>query len=83
MAALEALRKSVGTIRVAGKSVSALLKMADFRLDTLPREIRDLASTELWELVETDLKYEGYVRRQASQNEKLARGGSPADSGRH
>ena len=60
---------------MAGKSVAALLKMADFRLETLPREIRELAAPELWELVETDLKYEGYVRRQAGQNEKLARGG--------
>lgn len=76
MAALEALRKSVETVKVAGKSVSALLKMADFRLETLPPEIRGLASSELWELVETDLKYEGYVRRQAGQNEKLARGGA-------
>lgn len=76
MAALDALRKSVGTVRVAGKSVAALLKMADFRLETLPPEIRELAAPELWELVETDLKYEGYVRRQAGQNEKLARGGA-------
>lgn len=76
MAAVEALRKSVGTVRVAGKSVAALLKMADFRLETLPPEIRELAPPELWELVETDLKYEGYVRRQAGQNEKLARGGA-------
>ena len=76
MAALEALRKSVGTLRVDGKSVSSLMKMADFGLETLPPEIRDLATPELWELVETDLKYEGYVRRQAGQNEKLARGGA-------
>ncbi len=76
MAALEALKKSVGTVRVDGKSVSALMKMADFQLDALPREIRELASPELWELVETDLKYEGYVRRQTGQNEKLARGGA-------
>lgn len=76
MAALEALRKSIETVKVAGKSVAALLKMADFRLETLPPEVRELASPELWELVETDLKYEGYVRRQAGQNEKLARGGA-------
>ncbi len=76
MAALEALRKSIGTARVAGKPVTALLKMADFRLETLPPEIRELGAPELWELVETDLKYEGYVRRQAGQNEKLARGGA-------
>jgi len=76
MAALEALRKTVGTVRVDGKSVSALMKMADFQLEALPGEIRQLASPELWELIATDLKYEGYVRRQTGQNEKLARGGA-------
>lgn len=76
MAALAALRKSVESVRVDGKSVSALIKMADFQLEALPREIRELASPGLWELIATDLKYEGYVRRQTGQNEKLARGGA-------
>ena len=74
MCALEKLRTSVKELRFEGKSVVALLKMADFRLDALPRQIRELAPRELWELVETDLKYEGYVLRQTGQNEKLARG---------
>ena len=76
MSALEGLRKSIQTLRVADKSVAALLKMADFKLAALPAEIRELASPELWELIATDLKYEGYVRRQSGQNEKLARGGA-------
>jgi tRNA uridine 5-carboxymethylaminomethyl modification enzyme len=74
MSALETLRISVKELRVEGKSVAALLKMPEFQLDALPDQIRVLASRELWELVETDLKYEGYVLRQTSQNEKLARG---------
>lgn len=74
MSALDALRDSLPKLKVQGKSVAALLKMPDFKLDTLPADIRKLASPELWELVETDLKYEGYVRRQTGQNEKLARG---------
>ena len=48
--------------------------MGDFQLDALPPQIRELASPEIWELLETDLKYEGYVRRQAGQNDKLTRG---------
>lgn len=76
MAGLKGLKKSVGNLRVDGKTVSALMKMADFQLDALPREIQELASPELWELIATDLKYEGYVRRQTGQNEKLARGGA-------
>jgi tRNA uridine 5-carboxymethylaminomethyl modification enzyme len=74
MCALEKLRTSVRELRFQSKSVAALLKMADFQLDALPSHIRDLAPPELWELVETDLKYEGYVLRQTGQNKKLARG---------
>jgi tRNA uridine 5-carboxymethylaminomethyl modification enzyme len=74
MFALEKLRTSVKELKYDGKSVAALLKMADFQLDALPPRIWEMASPELWELVQTDLKYEGYVRRQTGQNEKLARG---------
>ena len=73
MSALEKLRASVQQLKIQDKSVAALLKMPNFQLDALPRHIRDLAPPELWELVETDLKYEGYVLRQAGQNKKLAR----------
>jgi tRNA uridine 5-carboxymethylaminomethyl modification enzyme len=72
MWAIEKLRASVAQMRVQDKSVAALLKMPDFQLDALPLHIRALAPPELWELVETDLKYEGYVLRQAGQNKKLA-----------
>ena len=72
MAALEKLRNSVHQLRLQDKSVAALLKMPDFCSDALPPHIRELAPPELWELVETDLKYEGYVLRQANQNKKLA-----------
>jgi tRNA uridine 5-carboxymethylaminomethyl modification enzyme len=74
MFVLEKLRSSVQELKYEGKSVAALLKMADFPLDALPPYIRKMAPPELWELVQTDLKYEGYVRRQTGQNEKLARG---------
>ena len=36
-------------------------------------DIRQLAPSELWELVETEVKYEGYVQRQAVQNARLFR----------
>jgi tRNA uridine 5-carboxymethylaminomethyl modification enzyme len=74
MCALEKLRTSVKELRFEGRSVAALLKMADFQLAALPPHIRELAPREMWELVETDLKYEGYVLRQTCQNQKLARG---------
>jgi tRNA uridine 5-carboxymethylaminomethyl modification enzyme len=70
---LEQLRRSANELRIGGKPVAALLKMPEFRLDLLPSDIRSLAPPELWGLVETDLKYEGYVQRQAIQNAKVLR----------
>jgi tRNA uridine 5-carboxymethylaminomethyl modification enzyme len=78
MAQLESLRKKVSETKIDGKALVALLKMPDFRVDTLPIEIRSWAAKELWELAETELKYAGYVERQVRQNEKLSRGGGRA-----
>ena len=71
--ALEKLRRSVREISLDGKQLTSLLKMPEFTLQSLPIEIRNLATHDLWELVETDLKYEGYVNRQSAQNAKLFR----------
>jgi len=73
MKALNELRAAVGESSVDGKPLTALLKMPEFKMQSLPAEIRRLATDDLWELVETDLKYEGYVQRQAVQNAKLFR----------
>jgi tRNA uridine 5-carboxymethylaminomethyl modification enzyme len=73
MKALNKLRESVSDISLDGKSLTSLLKMPEFNLQSLPADIRRIATADLWELVETDLKYEGYVQRQAMQNAKLFR----------
>jgi tRNA uridine 5-carboxymethylaminomethyl modification enzyme len=56
-----------------GVSISQLLKRPDFSVKNLPVEIVSLAPTEIWELVETDFKYEGYAARQSEQNRQLQR----------
>ncbi|MEY2550254.1 MAG: tRNA uridine 5-carboxymethylaminomethyl modification enzyme [Verrucomicrobiota bacterium] len=71
--ALDNLRRSISEISVGGKPLGALLKMPGFHLQALPAPIQDIAPADVWELVETDLKYEGYVQRQSAQNEKLFR----------
>lgn len=73
MEQLDKLRGSIAEIRVEGRPLSALLKTPEFKLESLPDEIQKLAPADLWELVETDLKYEGYIHRQAQQNAKLFR----------
>lgn len=40
---------------------------------SLPQEIRSKFSDEIWQLLENDLKYEGYVQRQEVMIEKTAR----------
>jgi tRNA uridine 5-carboxymethylaminomethyl modification enzyme len=73
MDALEKLRRSVREISIDGKPLMALLKMPELGYQSLPADIQGLAPSDLWELVETDLKYEGYVQRQTVQNARLFR----------
>jgi tRNA uridine 5-carboxymethylaminomethyl modification enzyme len=73
MDALEKLQRAVREISIDGKRLVSLLKMPEFGYQSLPADIQGLAPSDLWELVETDLKYEGYVRRQTVQNARLFR----------
>jgi len=59
--------------KINGVPISQLLKRPDFRAANLPIELVSLASAEIWELVETEFKYEGYAVRQADQNRDIAR----------
>ena len=74
MSRIEILRNATTQVRVEGKTLGALLKMPEFRVEALPAEVQALASPEVWELVGTELKYEGYVQRQSGQNHRLLRG---------
>jgi len=58
--------------KLGGVPLCQLLKRPDFGIVNLPEEIRTLAPAEIWETVGTDVKYEGYVSRQAEQNRKVA-----------
>src|ERR1700758_5234802 len=50
--------------RLEQTRVDQLLRRPDFNLRFLPKELLDDFSLEVWEQVETDSKYEGYIRRQ-------------------
>lgn len=67
------LRQVATGTRLRGTPIYQLLKRPDFTLQNLPEELRSLAPAEIWELIETDWKYEGYTLRQASQNRAIAR----------
>ena len=72
---LERIKLVAMETRLNGVALAQLLKRPDFGIKDLPAEIRELASAEIWELAETDFKYEGYAVRQAEQNDKLSRHG--------
>lgn len=59
--------------KLDGIPISQLLKRPDFSVKNLPAGIASLAPAEIWELVETDFKYEGYAARQSEQNRQLQR----------
>jgi tRNA uridine 5-carboxymethylaminomethyl modification enzyme len=57
--------------KLGGIPICQLFKRQDFGVRDLPSEILCCAPTAIWELVETDFKYEGYAIRQSEQNRKL------------
>src|SRR6266853_2100070 len=71
---LRQARQLVTDTKVGGDHLSQLLKRPDFGIHDIPEDIKRVAPLEIWELVETDLKYEGYASRQTEQNRKLAEG---------
>src|SRR6185312_10176728 len=63
---------AVGT-KLQGTPVSQLLKQPDFDMRSLPTEMLSCVPLSIWELLQTDFKYEGYAARQSEQNQRLDR----------
>jgi tRNA uridine 5-carboxymethylaminomethyl modification enzyme len=62
---------ALGT-KLQGISLLQLLKRQDFTVKNVPPEVLSCAPLSVWELLETDFKYEGYMARQSEQNKQLA-----------
>src|SRR5256886_140336 len=73
MSLLEECRILANSTRWNGTPISQLLKRADFTHADLPPEVRQTAPADIWELLETDIKYEGYTARQAQHNRDLSK----------
>ena len=68
---LEQARLIATGTKLSGIPISQLFKRPDFTVRSLPGEIHSFVPVAIWELVETDFKYEGYATRQSEQNRKL------------
>jgi tRNA uridine 5-carboxymethylaminomethyl modification enzyme len=72
---MDLLRKGLEIARAAklhGTPICQLLKRPDVSYRNLPSAILSGLPSEIWELLETDVKYEGYAVRQAEQNRLLS-----------
>lgn len=63
-------------ININGTPLSRLLKRPDFDVRTLPDDALSCVPLSIWELVQTDFKYEGYAARQSEQNQRIERKGN-------
>jgi len=72
-ASLAEISKEISQHQQDGVPISQWLKRTENTADKLPQELRDRYPAALWSLVETDLKYEGYLRREEEQIERHRR----------
>jgi len=70
---LEQARVIVAGAKLNGTPVSRLLKRPDFDVRTFPRDMLSSVPLSIWELLQTDFKYEGYAARQSEHNQRLDR----------
>ena len=64
---LDAARRMAFAVRIEGEALIHLMKRPEFSVEMLPGDLRREASLEIWGLLETEAKYEGYIRRQRNQ----------------
>ena len=62
--AIAAAKQLAAKVRIDQVRLDQLLRRPDFSLGRLPADLLHDFTAEVWEQVETDFKYEGYIQRQ-------------------
>ena len=73
LALIQACRAIADDHKLDDTAISQLLKRPNFSYSDLSSEIRSTVPDEIWELIETDIKYQGYSVRQQEHNEQMTR----------
>jgi tRNA uridine 5-carboxymethylaminomethyl modification enzyme len=61
---IEDAKREAAAVRLDGQCLDQLLKRPEFGCNNIPADLIARYGRQIWEQVETDLKYEGYIRRQ-------------------
>ena len=72
-AQITAARTATERHRIDGLLLAQWMKRQEFSTTQIPDEVRSLASDEVWELVQGDLRCQGYAARQAAENDTVTR----------
>jgi len=60
---LRAARTIATSTRIEGQTLAHAMKRTEFRAHQIPQHLLEQFNPEIWELLETEIKYEGYIRR--------------------
>ena len=63
-AAIEELKEKSQVVRHKGITIAQWIRRPENFVASLPEDLRRLGTQKIWAQVETDLKYEGYIRRE-------------------
>jgi tRNA uridine 5-carboxymethylaminomethyl modification enzyme len=63
-AQIEAAKREAASVRIDGQRLEQRLRRPEFGCDHIPDDLIAKYGRQIWEQVETDAKYEGYIRRQ-------------------
>jgi tRNA uridine 5-carboxymethylaminomethyl modification enzyme len=72
-AEIQEAKEFAASTRHQGTRLDQLLKRPEFAVDDLPNDLLNRFRRSVWDQVETDFKYEGYIRRQEDAVAKAAR----------
>jgi tRNA uridine 5-carboxymethylaminomethyl modification enzyme len=73
LAQIQEAKELAGATRHQGVRLDQLLRRPEFAINEFPGDLARRFHRSVWEQVETDLKYEGYIRRQEAAIAKAAR----------